>query len=501
MIKENQILKSIVIATIIFMFCLSAGVYARSGLKFIGNEQETEKMSAVENVTPESVRKVKLEVLISDPSVNIRWNVAKMLVEIGDSQSLKLLQTQITRETDRLTKDQQIQAVYAIKFRLAVLSGLNPESELLGFFYSGYYPLRSGTPSGEPYGGTVYVINQLASIGSSSVRSYISQILDLSKTKDLGVLAESCNKALYILNNYRIPQKYVVAVRTGDLGLRYWAAKELAKRSKTEHLTADNKTIVDLLKAQLLFAENNRLEVYYDNYYDYIKNILKNTFGENADYIEPFDIYENQPPTITAIADKTIYEKEALTITITADDPDAVLPRVKPFIKVEPLPKGAVLKGNVLTWTPSFGQAGSYRITVYAQDELDSISSIKFTINVLSEPSKSIIKNIGATPITGYLLMKVQKLVGTSWQDYRLVAIDGSLRTIQPGEEIDLKTIWNSQNYIAKETGKFRIYAGLFDEQGNSMIVDNWEFSVFGTTPSPSPSPSPSLSPSPTAKR
>ncbi len=477
MMKNNTIFKLFIIVIISTFFFVNRAD-ALSVLKFIGNETEIEKISVIENISDEFAMKTRIESLINDSSVNIRWNAAKMLSDIGDDQSLKLLQIQITRETDRLAKDQEIQAIYAIKFRLAVLSGGNPENELLEFFSSGYYPLRSGMTSRESYGSAVYAINQLALIGSSTVRSYIGQILDLSNTQDLGLLPETCNRSIYILDNYRIPQKYVVALKTGDLGLKYWAAKELRKRAKTEVLTADNKTVIDLLKAQLFFAQNNG----YEDYYNYINDILKNTFRETVSYVEPQSVYENKPPVITQIPDKSIYEGKSLTIKITADDPDGGLPKLVPYITIKPLPEGATLQSNVFHWTPEINQEGSYRTTIFAQDESGSVSSVSFNINVLGLAPESVLKNTGNTALSGYLLMKVQKLIDSnSWQDYRLVAIDGASRTIQPGETVNLKHILNIRNYIAEEAGSFRIYASFLNEQGDVLFSDTDEFEVLAS--------------------
>lgn len=477
MSRQNKILKAILIIVFILVFCLTGRVCALSILKFVGDENETQKMSNIESVFLESARKSQLEAAISNPSADIRWNVATMLAEIGDSQSLNLLLGQIKRETDWLAKDEQIRAVYAIKFREAVLFGGNPENILLEFFVSEFYPFKEKTTSGESFDSTSYVLSQLAIIESKKVRSHINKILALSKTSDLGLLPETCNKALHILNNYRNPQRYVVALRTGDLGLRYWAIKELAKKSKIEFLTPDKKTVIDLLRSQLFFAENNG----YDNYYNYINNILKNTYSEIVDYIKDHDIYENQPPIISNVANKNVYEGERVIIVIRASDPDAALPRVRPFVSVRPMPDGAVMRGDVFRWIPSIGQIGQYRITAFAQDEIGSISTTDFTINVLSASPKSIIKNAGRTDLKGYVLMKVQKWDGQSWQDDMVVVDDEqekALRTIKPDKTINLKGIWNSQAYTAKEQGKFRIYAAFLDEEGNVSLSDTWEFRV-----------------------
>ncbi len=93
----------------------------------------------------------------------------------------------------------------------------------------------------------------------------------------------------------------------------------------------------------------------------------------------------------------------------------------------------------------------------------------------------SILKNTGAKPLVGYLLIKVQKLVGVRWSDEQAVIQDASVRTIQPSEVIDLRNIWNSQNYIAKEEGKFRVYVGFLDQNQKTLASDTYEFAVLSS--------------------
>lgn len=109
----------------------------------------------------------------------------------------------------------------------------------------------------------------------------------------------------------------------------------------------------------------------------------------------------------------------------------------------------------------------------------------------------SILKNTGTQPLSGYLLMKVQMYSTFGWKDYETVFKDTGLRTIQPGEIVNLKEIWNNQNYTAKAKtgeGKLRIYAGFLDNQEKVLISDTAEFFVGeqkATAPEPQPQPQP----------
>lgn len=93
-------------------------------------------------------------------------------------------------------------------------------------------------------------------------------------------------------------------------------------------------------------------------------------------------------------------------------------------------------------------------------------------------PAESILKNTGTKSLIGYLVMNVQKLVDTKWSDEQTVVQDDVLRTIEPGEEINLRNIWNKENYIIKEAGKFRIYAGFFNEKRETLLSDSYDFGV-----------------------
>ena len=117
----------------------------------------------------------------------------------------------------------------------------------------------------------------------------------------------------------------------------------------------------------------------------------------------------------------------------------------------------------------------------------------------------SILKNTGQTSLSGYLSMKVQKLVNYTWQDYQVILNEYTskikiARTIYPGQQLNLKAIWNSKNYLAKEAGQYRVFTALLDAEGKAMLAGVWEFSVVSpATPSPSILPSPTATPTPTS--
>ncbi len=84
----------------------------------------------------------------------------------------------------------------------------------------------------------------------------------------------------------------------------------------------------------------------------------------------------NQPPVLTPIGAQTTSEGVQLLFPVTATDLDNV-----PTLSTSTLPLGAVFtdSGNGLgafDWTPDFQQAGSYDITFYASDGVDTDSEL-----------------------------------------------------------------------------------------------------------------------------
>ena len=85
---------------------------------------------------------------------------------------------------------------------------------------------------------------------------------------------------------------------------------------------------------------------------------------------------------------------------------------------------------------------------------------------------RSMIQNTGTVNITGYLLMKIQKLQGEEgsagdWADYRTVINETTARTILRDKHLALDLIWNPYNVKIDESGRYRVYGAFTDENGN----------------------------------
>lgn len=91
---------------------------------------------------------------------------------------------------------------------------------------------------------------------------------------------------------------------------------------------------------------------------------------------------------------------------------------------------------------------------------------------------QSVLRNTGTKTLIGYLVMKVEKLVGEDWLGKRIIVQDAFIRTIKPGEEVNLRNKWNIHKYQAQEQGKFRVYAAFLDQAKNVIASDTWEFTV-----------------------
>jgi Putative Ig domain. len=75
----------------------------------------------------------------------------------------------------------------------------------------------------------------------------------------------------------------------------------------------------------------------------------------------------NRPPKFDPIADVKVNENEELKFDVSAQDPD-VEDEGKLKITAENLPEGAKFDGKTFTWTPTFEQSGSYKVTYTVTD-------------------------------------------------------------------------------------------------------------------------------------
>ena len=100
----------------------------------------------------------------------------------------------------------------------------------------------------------------------------------------------------------------------------------------------------------------------------------------------------NRAPVLTAIGPKSISEGTLLSFTISATDPDGDALTYS----TSALPSGATFNAGTRTfsWTPTFGQAGSYQITFSASDGLLSASEA-VTITVRNVNRAPVLTAIG----------------------------------------------------------------------------------------------------------
>ncbi|MBI2131017.1 tandem-95 repeat protein, partial [Candidatus Woesearchaeota archaeon] len=86
----------------------------------------------------------------------------------------------------------------------------------------------------------------------------------------------------------------------------------------------------------------------------------------------------NVPPTLS-ISSQSVNENQLLQFTVTPVDPDG---DGIASLTASGLPSGATFAGNTFTWTPSFGQAGSYPVEFTATDSKGASSTQSVAIEV-----------------------------------------------------------------------------------------------------------------------
>lgn len=107
--------------------------------------------------------------------------------------------------------------------------------------------------------------------------------------------------------------------------------------------------------------------------------------------------WENVPPELDSIGPKSDTEGVALIFTISATDLEGSIP----VLSTAPLPAGAVFVDSLngfgtFSWTPNFVQSGSYNITFYAFDSLDTDSEV-VTITIIEAGNQDPNLNINNT--------------------------------------------------------------------------------------------------------
>ena len=91
----------------------------------------------------------------------------------------------------------------------------------------------------------------------------------------------------------------------------------------------------------------------------------------------------NRSPVLSPIGNKSVNENALLSFTVSATDPDGD----KVTITAADLPIGAAFDGKTFSWTPTYDQAGTYKITFSAADgTLNSSETITITVNNTNRP-------------------------------------------------------------------------------------------------------------------
>ena len=97
-----------------------------------------------------------------------------------------------------------------------------------------------------------------------------------------------------------------------------------------------------------------------------------------------------QAPTLDPIADQTVTETRVLEFTVSAQDPDAIVPADFPLLSAAPLPEEATFVDHrdgtgTFTWKPSDTAAGVYDIQFKATDVYDAqeVDSLMMQITVV----------------------------------------------------------------------------------------------------------------------
>lgn len=104
----------------------------------------------------------------------------------------------------------------------------------------------------------------------------------------------------------------------------------------------------------------------------------------------------NQAPVLASIGARSVNENQLLTFTISASDPESVIPQ----FSATNLPTGATLVDNsngtaTFSWTPTYAQSGLYNITFIASDGSATDQEIVgITVNNVNRPP--VLSSIGS---------------------------------------------------------------------------------------------------------
>jgi len=117
--------------------------------------------------------------------------------------------------------------------------------------------------------------------------------------------------------------------------------------------------------------------------------------------------YEDHPPVVTAPATAAVVETQALTVNVTASDPDGMTISA---LSASGVPAGATFTpgaGNTsgsLTWTPATGDAGAYTVTFTAINSLAGSASTVISVSVPGDHAPVVTAPATATVAEGQAL-------------------------------------------------------------------------------------------------
>ena len=123
-----------------------------------------------------------------------------------------------------------------------------------------------------------------------------------------------------------------------------------------------------------------------------------NSLTGSAGTVITVSVPGDQAPVVTAPATSSVAEGQALTVNVTALDPDG---DAITTLTASGVPSGATFtpgSGNtsgVLTWTPTFTQSGSYTVTFTATNALSGSASTALTVTNFRELNSGNIANGG----------------------------------------------------------------------------------------------------------
>lgn len=126
--------------------------------------------------------------------------------------------------------------------------------------------------------------------------------------------------------------------------------------------------------------------------YDGIKITVKDAAGLTASTTMKITVnHVNRPPLLDAVADATVDENKPLSFAISGSDPDKE-DAGKITFSAEGIPAGAHFDPPTrrLTWTPTFDQSGTYRLTfkVSDPDKLSDSKTMTITVNNINRSPK-----------------------------------------------------------------------------------------------------------------